>query len=149
MNTAPNPYEAPTAAAGHTIDERPGGSVENLRRLATVHRRMNLIVLGNIFAVIGFVGLSMALARSPTLARLASTGFMLFLVVAWVGTAVTLYQLGQALGWSTVGCIFAVLSMFVGLINLAVILTAISKGNSILKSAGYKVGLLGVSPKQL
>ncbi len=45
--------------------------------------------------------------------------------------------------------VLAVLSMFIGLVNLIVIVAAISSANTKLEKAGYRVGLLGVSPRDL
>lgn len=142
--SAANPYQTPDAAG-----ELQGQKSEDLARLARVHRRVNLIVLANIFAVFSLFGVGALVYSNPDLANVLSTLVTVFLVVSWIALAVSLFQLARALGWSMVLCVLAVLSMFIGLVNLIVIVAAISSANTKLKKAGYRVGLLGVSPRDL
>lgn len=142
-----NPFATPNAPSTPTL----GQGVDNgldVSLVARRHRRLNLIVLANIVLFVGFMVMSMSLRGSETVGALAVGVWGLMLALS-IGLAVTLLQLGLALGWESWKVALAFLGLFIGLVNLIIIISAISRGNAVLKQAGLRVGFLGVAPSEL
>ena len=97
---------------------------------------------------VGFMVMSISLRGSETVGALAVGVWGLMLALS-IGLAVTLLQLGLALGWESWKVALAFVGLFIGLVNLIIIISAISRGNSVLKQAGLRVGFLGVAPAEL
>lgn len=142
----PNPFEAPA------VDEAgpPPGAVDDsgldIVRVAVLHRRLNLLVLGNILIVLLFGVAAVSFRSSGLLLEVASTALVIGGFGLGIGLMVTLVMLTRALGWAIWQSALVVLSLFFGLINLIVLLLVIDRGTKVLKAAGLKVGLLGASP---
>jgi len=64
-------------------------------------------------------------------------------VLAIVGVV----RLSSGLGYGIAARILIIISMFIPLVSLLVLLMLSSKATAVLRSAGYKVGLLGAAPK--
>ena len=56
-------------------------------------------------------------------------------------------RLSSGLGYGIAARIFIIISMFIPLVSLLVLRMLSSKATAVLRSAGYKVGLLGAAPK--
>jgi hypothetical protein len=65
------------------------------------------------------------------------------IILAIVG----IIRLSSGLGYGLGARILIVLSLFIPLVGLIVLLVLNSRATNVLRSAGYKVGLMGAAPK--
>jgi len=127
----------------------------DLYNVAVNQRRLLLTILGGFVAYIGlFVIGGVAPQESELTAGgaalgLAALGFLLAIVVLAVLWLIFLALLLSAMRVNIVLRIIALLAAFLPLISLLVLLAVSSHANGVLKRAGYKVGLLGVSGTSL
>jgi hypothetical protein len=142
MPTA-DPFETPKAAFGPSPGPV-GVDVEATTRLARAHRRVVVVFLAQLVGTFGFVFLVASVSgASETLGGILGGLYLVLVLGLFVALALSLFRLTQALGWSVGLRVLAVLGLFVGLINLIIILVAVGRGNTRLKEAGLPVGLAG------
>lgn len=90
---------------------------------------------------------TIAVIAANTLRPAASAYFAVailpLMLAALIMSAIGVMRMGEGLGYSVVIRVFLVLFMFVGCINILVLLILSSQVNNKLTAAGYKIGLMG------
>jgi len=120
-----NPYQPPQAKLG-TADA--GVDAERVASGQKLVLYAFLVYLAGIF---------IQMAVGPLAGLLA----LVALIMALIGVI----RLGSALGWSILSRIGIFILMFVPFVNLLTLLAVNARATTALRSAGYKVGLLGAS----
>ncbi|OOG37507.1 hypothetical protein [Rhodanobacter sp. C05] len=121
-----NPYEAPKAdVSAPMVDEAGIDEVASAQKLI-IYAILTYFAAAAIRAYMGPVGLLVALGA---------------LLMGLVGT----YRLCSGLGFSMASRVILIVLMFVPLVSLIVLLVLNAKATAKLRSAGYRVGLLGAS----
>jgi hypothetical protein len=121
-----NPYAAPEAETLDTRAERPRAA-----QLASGQKLVIYALLVNLGTIV--------------LQVVVGPGAAVFGVVAMVMSIIGMIRIGRAMGMSRASRIFLVLAMLVPLVNLITLLVLNSMATRQLRSAGYRVGLLGAS----
>ena len=130
------------------------GDIRDLIEVARQHRRLCIGVLTQIFMTTGFMGLAVLASGGPDaepnqMIALLSLALILATLVVHIINLVSIYRLASALQWSAVSAALCVVAMFVGCVNLIVLLVLVNEGNKTLKRAGFPPGLLGVDPAHI
>lgn len=144
MTSSANPYLAPSATSERTDSAE---DIPSLRAIQTAHRGMIVGFMGQILNVVFMTGVVLVLPSLPG----GQTLFALLSVV-WIGAALVLtamvfinvVRLAVALGWGGGVATLCLLAMFVGPLNLIVLLVAAGKAKARLRKAGLPIGFLGV-----
>ena len=124
---APNPFAPPRAPLA---DAAPSGvGTDRLNRIASDQR----LIIWSLLLSLAVIGLQAAFGGQIGVLNLG---------VALV-TLVGVVRLGGALGLSTMRRLLCALAMLLPLINYAVMLVLSQKATTVLRAAGYRVGLLG------
>lgn len=112
--------------------------------LPVVAEKLKMIII----AVIVNIGLNIA---SKLLLPTESIAVLIaFLVVALGVTAfimLNVYQITNAMGWSTGLSVLCIVLMLVPCANLITLVIISVKASQMLKAGGYEVGLMGAKPK--
>lgn len=120
--------------------ENDGTAIEKVQ---SGQRMVIFAILGNLL-LCSLYGLALLL-RGEIIIGL----FMLLIVVGSLITGIIgVFRLASGLGYGLLIRILFILFLFVGLINVLILLRLNSKATARLRSAGYKVGLLGATKKQ-
>ncbi|MEL6184952.1 MAG: hypothetical protein AAFU79_10035 [Myxococcota bacterium] len=145
MTSSVDPYLSPSARSDRMGS---GESISSLRAIQKAHRGLIIGFLGQFLSAILMTLLVVVIPSLPA----GQTIFALFTVV-WVVAALgfmallilSVVRLALALGWGGGVATLCFLAMFIGLLNLIVILVAAGKAKERLQAAGLPVGFLGVN----
>lgn len=119
-----NPYEAPKAAI--EVPQRVG-----VEEIASGQKLVIYAILVNFATIV----LQVVVGRIAGLLGIAS------LVMSVVG----IIRVGRGMGFGRGSRMLLVVAMFVPLVNLITLLVLNARATTLLRNAGYKVGLLGAS----
>jgi hypothetical protein len=126
--TTPNPYAVPEA------------DVADIHHLTALDReRLDRIASGQKFIIFALLGSLATSALQVAVGPLALLGGLLASLVAIVGVV----RLCGGLGRSIFAKVLYTLAMLIPLVNLLAMLSLSTQATKALRSAGYKVGLLG------
>lgn len=122
---------------------------EKIERVRTGQRIVLYSVMLSMLSMALLLG-GVFLARILNDRTLALTVVYLKLVL-WLGGQVVgiigIIRLSKGLGYSILGRILFVISVFIPFVNLIVLLVLSSKATMVLVEAGYKVGLMGATER--
>lgn len=151
MTSSTNPYDPPTTTAVRMKGEI---DVSVLRKIQRAHRGLIMAFLGQLLVVIVFAFLAISLTPnsaegSPREIALAIAGaiVMASALVFAVLVILNVVRLALALGWGSGSALLCLFGMFLGLVNLIVLVVVAGRAKARLSAAGLHVGLLGVSTK--
>lgn len=122
---------------------RHGDKFLDLVKIAKGQKALLYCILANILVMFLFVGLA---AGAP--AGVAIFGNLIYFAM-WIVSMVFFARLALATGHHIVTVVIACIAMIIPLVGLLVLLSVNGKATQYLKMGGAKVGLLGVSEREL
>lgn len=122
---------------------RQGDKFLDLVKIAKRQKALIYCILGYILALVALVG--MGFANSPILAIF---GYLIYFAIG-ITSLVCFVRLALAVGHHVVVIVIACLASIIPLVGLLVLLSVNGRASMFLKMGGAKVGLLGVSEREL
>jgi len=121
-----NPYEAPKAPVGDSLRDDPG-----IEQLVSGQKLV-------IYAILVYLAIILVRTAVGPIAGLLAIGSLVLSIMG-------ILRISEGLGYGTGTKVLLFILMFVPLVGLITLLVLNSKATSLLRAAGYKVGLLGAS----